>query len=182
MRNGFIIAIIILLAVFIFTAKKYVATPTFTNYDSIQNAKIDSVRGEYQQVIDSLAKIKPKIVERVKWLKATDTIIYQGSDSSCIEIIDRKNRLIAGQDTLIEALDLEARTYSDMVLLSENKLKLSAKMYETIIWKKDSTYKVMNDSLLSELKHKKRSLFWQKIKTGFAAIAGTTAIIYSTVK
>lgn len=182
MRTGFIIAMIILLAVFIFTTKKQVATPTYTNYDSIQNAKIDSVRGEYQQVIDSLAKIKPKIVDRVKWLRQTDTVIYQGSDSSCIEIIERKNRLIAGQDTLIEALDLEARTYSDMVLVADAKLNLEQKRYENIIHCKDSVYKSLKDSLLTEIKIKKRSLFWQKVKTGFAVIAGTTAVIYSTVK
>ena len=171
-----------MLAFFLSVRKNVQPGPTYTNYDSIQNAKIDSVRGEYQQVIDSLAKTKPQIVERVKYLKEIDTIIYVGSDSSCIEIIDRKNRLIAGQDTLIEALDLEARTYSDMVLIADAKRSFEQKRYENIIHCKDSTYKALNDSLLSKIKEKKRALFWQKIKTGFAVIAGTTAVIYQNVK
>lgn len=179
-----ILAILSVLLLFVVTMNNEIANekPQYTQSDSIQNAKIDSVKGIYQQVIDSLAKKKPLIVTRVKWLKETDTLIYYGQDTTCIKIIERKNTIIAEQDSLIEMLDLEARTYSDMVLLNENKLKLQSKMYETLIFRKDSTSKAVQDSLRSELKLKKRSLFWQKVKTGFVAVAGTTAVIYSNVK
>lgn len=156
--------------------------PQYTQSDSIQNVKIDSVRGVYQQVIDSLAKKKPKIITKIKWLKETDTVIYSGEDTTCIKIIGHKDSIISEQDSLIDMLDVEARTYSDMLILSENKLKLQSKMYENLIFRKDSTAKAVQDSLISELKIKKRSLFWQKIKTGFAVIAGTTAVIYTNVK
>lgn len=155
---------------------------TYTATDSLQMVKIDSVKGEYQQVIDSLLKIKPKIEYKVKVLRERDTLIYFGGDSVCSEIINRKDNLIQGLDSLVELLDVEARTYSDMLILSENKLKLQSKMYESLIFKNDSTSKSVQDSLISQLKLKKRSLFWQKIKTGVVAIAGTTAIIYSNVK
>ena len=41
--------------------------PEYNNADSIRNASIDSVKGEYQQVIDSLDKVKPKIIYRIKF-------------------------------------------------------------------------------------------------------------------
>lgn len=173
---------IMLLIFFVSNNNEKCRLQMYSKADSTYNARLDSARGEYQQVIDSLATIKPKIVERVKYLKEVDTLIYVGTDSSCIEIIDRKTRRISAQDSLIDELDLEARTYSGMVFIADTKLNLEKKRYENIIYRKDSVYKSVSDSLLAEIKHKKRSLFWQKIKTGFALIAGTTAVIFSNSK
>jgi len=84
--------------------------PDYSQQDSIA---LDSLKNR----IDTI-KIKETVVRwRVKTIRETDTLIYEGNDTTCIEIIERKNRLIAGQDTLIDLLDLEARTYSDMNLI-----------------------------------------------------------------
>ena len=168
--------------VVITTATKNKTYMPYSTSDSIQSAKIDSVKGIYQQVIDSLARKKPKIITKIKWLKEADTIIYTGNDTTCIKIIERKDSLIVEQDSLIDVLDIEAQTYSDMVVLTENKLNLQRKRYETLIFKNDSVSKAVQDSLISELKVKKRSLFWQKIKTGVVGIAGVTAVIYTNFK
>ena len=182
MRNVFLIAIMLLLGLYVFTCKNQKGKPQYTQSDSIENVKIDSVKGIYQQVIDSLARKKPQIITKIKWLKETDTVIYSGNDTNCIKIIERKDSLIVTQDSLIDVLDAEAQTYSDMVILAENKLNLQRKRYETLIFKNDSTSKSVRDSLISELKLKKRSLFWQKIKTSVVGIAGVTAVIYTNFK
>lgn len=168
--------------VVISTATKNKQYIPYNDSDSIQNVKIDSVKGIYQQVIDSLARKKPQIITKIKWLKETDTVIYSGNDTNCIKIIERKDSIIVTQDSLIDVLDAEAQTYSDMVILAENKLNLQRKRYETLIFKNDSTSKAVQDSLISELKLKKRSLFWQKIKTSVVGIAGFTAVIYTNFK
>ena len=156
--------------------------PQYTQSDSIQNVKIDSVIGVYQQVIDSLAKKKPQIEYKISTIRSRDTIIYNGNDTICYSIIARKDSLICELDSLNSVLDAEAQSYSDMLIFADEKRLLEKKMYEKYIFCKDSTAKAVQDSLISELKLKKRSLFWQKIKTGFAVIAGTTAVIYTNVK
>ena len=84
--------------------------PDYSTQDSIA---LDSLKKQ----IDTI-KIKETVVRwRVKTIRETDTVIYEGNDTTCIEIIERKNKLIAGQDTLIDLLDLEARNYSDMNLI-----------------------------------------------------------------
>lgn len=148
--------------------------------DSLAMVKIDSVRGLYQQVIDSINNAKPKVVTRVKWLKERDTIIYRGADSSCIEIIDRKNHLIAGQDSLIELLDLEARQYSDMVLLERNANKLLLNANKRLTFEMDSTIGLYKDSLKFErktVKKERSKKVFYKVTTIVAAALGIYGIL-----
>lgn len=158
--------------------------PEYNNADSLRNVSIDSVKGEYQQVIDSLDKVKPKIIYRIKWLKGADTTIYVGNDTSCIEILERKNNLIQGLDSLCEVLDLEARTYSDLLLLETEKTQIEIKRFNALSYKTDSVILNYKDSLTAQrktsdkaIKKEKRKTFFYKVTTTVAAALG----IYGTI-
>ena len=176
--NNFFAAFFFCLILFVigaFVGVKLQKTPEIPpKIDSLAMVRIDSVRGVYQQVIDSINRVKPKIVTRVKWLKERDTIYYSGQDSSFIEVIDRKNNLIAGQDSLIELLDLEARQYSDMVLLERNANKLLLSANKRLSFEMDSTIGLYKDSLKFERKtikkERSRTLFYKATTTVAAAL------------
>lgn len=154
--------------------------PTFDQSDSIALVRIDSVKGEYQHVIDSLNKTKPKIITRVKWLKETDTIYYTGNDTACIEIIGRKNRLIIGQDSLIDLLDLEARTYSDLCLIEQNKNSLYLKRNSVLSDSIVTITALYTDSLKFERKQAKKRLFWNNVKWAVVSAAGIVGTIQTS--
>jgi len=149
--------------------------PEYNNADSIRNASIDSVKGEYQQVIDSLDKVKPKIVYRIKWLKGADTIIYVGNDTACIEILERKNNLIQGLDSLCEVLDLEARTYSDLLLLETEKTQIEISRFNALSYKTDSIILNYKDSLTAQRKTIDKAIKKEKCKTFFYKVTTTVA-------
>lgn len=144
--------------------------PTYTVSDSI---KIDSL----QKRIDTIYVVKTKIKERVKWLKEYDTIYYSGNDTTCIEIIERKDKLISGLDSLCDVLDLEARTYSDLNLIEINRNKqLSFQMDSLIVSHyKDSIQqsKTFNKAIQKE---KCKTLFY-KVTTTVAAALGIYCIV-----
>lgn len=150
--------------------------PNYSMADSLRNVSIDSVKGEYQQVIDSLDKVKPKIVYRVKWLKGSDSIIYVGQDTTCMEILERKNALIVGLDSLVDVLDLEARTYSDLLLLETEKTQIEIKRFNELSYKTDSIVLNYKDSLIQQSKTHKKRIFWTNIKWGVVSALG----IYGT--
>lgn len=183
-ENNFILSVIIAITIFGVGAfigvklQKEPTQPTYSTSDSIANVRIDSVRGEYQKVIDSIQKVKPKIVERVKWLHDIDTLIYVGQDTTCIEIIDRKNALIQGLDSLCEVLDLEARTYSDDNVALKQKLSIEIKRITSLSAQNDSIILFYKESAKKQAKHYKSKLFWNNVKWCAASALG----IYGTLQ
>jgi len=180
-QNGFIAGIIIglviwgLVAFFIIKAIPQPKQPTYTTNDSIANVRIDSVRGEYQKVIDSIKKVKPKVVERVKYLREVDTLIYYGQDTACIEIIQRKNALIAGLDSLCNVLDEEARLYSDQNVLLNEKVRLEIKRNKTLSDSVSSLHVLYTDSLTAQRKTSDKAIKKEKGKTFFYKVTTTVA-------
>lgn len=81
--------------------------PTFNEVDSLH---MDSLNNRIDTIKIAVTVWKTK----VKTIRETDTVIYQGTDTACIEIIERKNKRITALDTLCNALDEEARLYSDL--------------------------------------------------------------------
>jgi len=87
--------------------QKTASVPTFFAGDSIA---IDSIKNR----IDTI-KIRETVWRtKIKTVRETDTVVYAGTDTTCLEIIEHKNRLIEGLDSLTLALDQEARLYSDL--------------------------------------------------------------------
>jgi len=84
--------------------------PTFNEVDSLH---VDSLKNRIDTIKITVTVCKTK----VKTIRETDTVIYNGNDTTCIEIIERKNNLIAGLDTLCDALDREAQAYSELNVL-----------------------------------------------------------------
>ena len=123
--------------------------------------------------IDTLNHYETIVKEKIKTIRETDTVIYNGTDTACLEIIERKNRLIAGQDTLIELLDLECREYSDLVLIEQSRFKqLSLKI--------DSTIVLYEHSLKFErktIKKERSKTFFYKKTTTVAAALGIYGLI-----
>ena len=181
---AFIFATLILFGVGAFIGvklqKEPYAIPEYNYNDSIANAKMDSVKGIYQQVIDSINKRKPKIIYRVKTIRESDTTQYNGKDTTCIEIIERKNNLINALDSLNYELDLEARTYSELLDIEKNQRSLDTLRFAAIICKNDSIIQYYKDTLKIERKQHKKQLFWTKTKAAVGiALVITGAILLS---
>ncbi len=123
--------------------------------------------------IDTLKVKETKWRTIIKTIKDTDTVIYVGTDTACLEIIERKNRLIAGQDTLIELLDLECRQYSDLLLIENSR-------FNALSLKTDSLVLNYKDSLTAQSKtikkEQRRTLFY-KVTTTVAAALGIYGIL-----
>ena len=145
--------------------------PDYSTSDSIA---LDSIKTR----IDT---IKVKVVEwrtKVKTIYDTDTVIYMGTDTACIEIIERKNKLIAGQGTIIDLLDEECRSYSDMNLIE---IKRNEQLFDSV----SSLHVLYTDSLTAQRKTSDKSIKKEKTKTFLYKVTTTVACvlaIYSTVK
>lgn len=138
--------------------------PTYTQADSIAK---DSI----QMLIDTI-KIKETVWRtKIKTVRETDTVIYEGTDTTCIEIIERKNKLVEGLDSLTLALDEEARLYSDLNVIE---IKRNAELSDSI----KTITQFYKDSLVEQRKHYKKKLFWTNVKWGLF----TTIGIVSTVQ
>ena len=166
-QNGFIAGIIIglviwgLVAFFIIKAIPQPKQPTYTATDSI-------ARDSLLNRIDTI-KVKETIWRtRIKEIKKTDTIYYNGNDTACVEIIARKNRLIAGQDTLIELLDLECREYSELNLIEISRNK-------TLSDSVSSLHVFYADSLTAQRKTSDKAIKKEKGKTFFYKVTTTVA-------
>lgn len=180
-QNSFITAFLIALAMwgiiafFVIINQKNVNSLPFTHHDSIAMVRIDSVKRVYQAVIDSLRERKPFFVERVQFLRSVDTVAYYGTDSACIEVINRKNNLIAGLDSLCELLDVEARTYSFLVQEYKNDSALQMKRFKRLSYEMDSTIVLYQDSLKYERKTNNKAIRKEKTKTFFYKVTATLA-------
>ena len=127
--------------------------------------------------IDTLNNYETIVKERIKTIRETDTVIYNGTDTACMEIIERKNRLIAGQDTLIELLDLECREYSELNLIE---IKRNKQLSDSV----SSLHVLYADSLTAQrkisdkaIKKEKGKTFFYKATTTVAAALGIYGII-----
>lgn len=120
--------------------------------------------------IDTINVYETIVKERIRTIRETDTVYYNGTDTACIAIIDRKNRLIAGQDTLIELLDLECREYSELNLIEIKRNKqLSSKL--------DSTIVLYTDSLTAQRKISDKAIKKEKTKTFLYKVTTTVACV-----
>jgi len=163
-----------------FLGQKLTKTDNIQPYsaaDSLLNWKLDSVKGVYQVEIDSIRRQKEIVKWRTKLIRDVDTVIYSGGDTACIEIIERKNRLIAGLDSVVELLDVEARTYSDLLLIEQQQRGLEIRRNAALSLKVDSCIKSNKDTLTAISKRLdtgffRRNSLWNKnkfrnyIKTG----------------
>jgi len=158
--------------------KEPYSIPEYSYNDSIANVKMDSVKGIYQQVIDSINKRKPTIIYRVKTIRESDTTQYIGKDTACIEIIERKNNLINALDSLNYELDLEARTYSELLDIEKKQRTLDTLRFTALKHESDSVIQNYKDTLKIERKQHKKKVFFYKVTTTIAAVLG----IYGTVR
>ena len=180
MKNNILTAIILIvlltMAFFVgYEINKPCPAPTYTTSDSLELVRIDSVKGIYQQEIDRIKAQKTIYVDRIKWKKQRDTVIYQGDDTLCSKIINRKDSIICDLDSALTTSDIEAQKYSEKLYLEEQKNKLEIKRFNAFSFKMDSTIGLYRDSLKMERKQLKkernRTLFY-KITTTVAATIG----------
>jgi len=160
-------------------------TSVFSSADSIQIAQNKVKSDSLQNIVDSLNKRKPITITRIKYVKGRDTLIYIGKDTACIEVIKRKDERINALDSAVCELDLEARIYSDLLLLSENKNGLILKRFAALSFKKDSIIIQRGDSITAirktsykQLKKEKRTTLFYKVTTTLATALG----IYGTIR
>ena len=175
-----IIFIILLVGFGVFLGSKLpkkATDQTYSTADSLENVRIDSVKSVYQIEIDSIRASKTVFIDRVKWLKWRDTVIYRGDDLICVEIIERKDSIIADLDSAFTAADNEAQLYSEKLYLTEQQRRLEIKRNATLLFKMDSCIKSKDDTLAviaerMNLGFFKRNSLWNKnkfrnyIKTG----------------
>ena len=146
--------------------QKPASVPTFSAGDSVA---IDSIKNR----IDTI-KIRETVWRtKIKTVRETDTVVYMGTDTTCIEIIERKNRLIEGLDSLTLALDEEARLYSDLNVVY---LKRNAALSDSV----SSLHVLYTDSLKLErktIKKERSKTFFYKATTTVAAALGIYGLI-----
>ena len=143
--------------------QKPASVPTFSAVDSVD---IDSIKNR----IDTI-KIRETVWRtKIKTVRETDTVVYVGTDTTCIEIIDRKNKLIEGLDSLTLALDEEARLYSDLNVVY---LKRNAALSDSI----NTITQFYKDSLTTQRKHYKKKLFWTNVKWGVFTTLGIVGTV-----
>jgi hypothetical protein len=170
---------LIFLSLILFGIGAFIGVKLQKVHDKPEYSQNDSIaRDSLLNRIDTI-KVKETIVrERIRTIYETDTVYYTGTDTACIEIIERKNKLIAGQDTLIDLLDLECRSYSELLRIETVRFAaLSFKMDSSIVSYKDSLTAIRKQSDKAIKKEKRTTLFY-KVTTTLAAVLG----IYSIVK
>ena len=141
--------------------------PTFSAGDSIA---IDSIKNR----IDTI-KIRETVWRtKIKTVRETDTVVYEGTDTTCLEIIERKIKLIEGLDSLTLALDEEARLYSDLNVVY---LKRNAALSDSI----NTITQVYRNDSIQQAKTFNKAIQKEKNKTFFAKvgfIVSTAVSIY----
>jgi len=159
-----IFAFLIAFGVGAFIGVKLQPQPEKPTYDTTDSIAKDSLTKQ----IDTI-KVKETVWRtRIKTIKETDTVYYEGTDSACIEIIQRKNDIILGQDSLIYLLDKEARTYSDLNVLEIRRNK-------TLSDSVSSLHVLYSDSLTAQRKQSDKAIKKEKGKTIFYKITTTIA-------
>lgn len=147
-----------------------------SNYSYNQTDSI--ARDSLLNRIDTINVYETIVKERIRTIRETDTVYYNGTDTACIEIIDRKSRLIAGQDTLIELLDLECREYSELNLIE---IKRNKQLSDSV----SNLHVLYTDSLTAQRKISDKAIKKEKCNTLFYKVTTTFATalaIFSTVK
>ena len=130
------------------TTKKQSYTP-YTISDSIRNAEIEKVKSDYRIKLDSIQQKIDTMKPKIKWLRAKADIVYTGSDTSCIETINRKNNLISGLDSLNFKLDKKSQILSAMLDSTEIQLGIEIRRNYMLSDSICSIKTLYNDSLLS---------------------------------
>ena len=157
------------------STKVKVVKPTYTQSDSLELVRLDSVKGEYQIVIDSLSKnVKVRYVKIIEYRKVADSL-SNGANSNCLPIIKAKDKVIAEQDSTINELDLECRTYSDLNLIWKQKYSLNLKRNKQLTDSVSSLHIIYTDSLTAQRKTSDKAIKKEKTKTFFYKVTTTVA-------
>jgi hypothetical protein len=185
---AYIFAALILFTVGAFIGVKLTVVPEPPQYstaDSIRNASIDSVKGEYQQVIDSLQKVKQTIRWRTKEYKKIADSLSLNADSVCAPVIAAKDNEIKSLNEDLINTDIEAQLYSAMLDSCEIQRFLDLKRFKTLKHEMDSSIVSYQDSLKyvrkqsdKAIKKEKRTTLFYKVTTTLAAALG----IYGTIR
>lgn len=171
MRNILITSIgflILIFAMLVFAPRKNKEPKNeYTAIDSMHLGQIATMRAEYQLKIDSLEKVKPQIEYRLKWLRGRDTVIYNGKDTICKSIINRKDSIICELGNSNAVLDAEAENYSRQLYLCDKQNAIEIKRFATHKNKMDSTVLAYQDSITKVRerlysKFFKRNRLWNK--------------------
>lgn len=149
--------------------------PTYTAQDSIENIRIDSVKGEYQQVIDSLKKnVQIRYVKVIEYRKVADSLSLN-ADSICLPVIKAKDRLIAELDSTCAELDNEAQLYSMKLDLTEKQRLIEISRNKALSFQIDSCINLYSDSITAIRKTSDKQLKKEKSKTLFYKVTTTIA-------
>lgn len=144
---GFLICIF---AILFFVPKKNKQLKNeYTTIDSMYLGQIATMRAEYQLKIDSLEKLKPQIKYRLEVLRIRDTVKYNGKDTICKSIINRKDSIISELGSANSVLDAESENYSRQLYLCDKQNTIEIKRFEAFKFKMDSTITSYQDSLNS---------------------------------
>ena len=171
---AFIFGTLIVFMIGAFIGVKLTVVPEPPQYSTADSITRDSLLNR----IDTINHYETIVRERIRTIYETDTVYYTGTDTVCIEIIERKNRLIAGQDTLIDLLDAECRTYSDLLLIETVRFAaLSDSISSLHVSYQDSLTAIRKQSDKAIKKEKRTTLFY-KVTTTVAAVLG----IYGTIR
>jgi len=144
-----------------------------TTFSDVNYSPADSIaRDSLLNRIDTINVYETIVKERIRTIRETDTVYYTGTDTTCIEIIDRKNRLIAGLDSLVELKEIKCQKYIELnnVEIKRN-LALSDSISSLHVSYQDSL-KLVHKTSDKQLKKEKRRTLFYKVTTTVAAALG----------
>lgn len=156
--------------------EKEIKPPTCTNADSLRNVSIDSVKGEMQQTIDSLQKVKQTIRWKTKEYKKVADSLSLNADSVCAPVIAAKDNEIKSLNEDLINTDIEAQLYSAMLDSAEIQRQLEMKRFVALSHKMDSTSVAYKDILTQQRKQSDKAINKEKGKTFLYKVTTTTAL------
>jgi len=163
--------------------------PTYTAQDSIEmeanKHKSDSLQSELKKTYSIARK---SIKESSDLRKSNTTLrnklndLLNDKSATCedkltvsVKLNDSLTFECLKKDTAIDALDLEARQYSDLLLISKNNEKLQIKRNKALSFQMDSCIDLYSDSITAILKQSDKAIKKEKSKTLFYKITTTVA-------
>jgi len=152
--------------------------PTYSQSDSLELVRIDSVKGVYQQNIDKYDSIADKAIFELKQITKNNKSLrdrlnelLNNKTAPCedklrlsVFLNDSLTIECVKKDTVIEALDLECREYSNFNLTLKQENGLQIKRFNALSFKSDSIIVQRNDSITAIRKQHKKQMFWLKAK------------------
>lgn len=136
-------------------------TTQYTQSDSLELVRIDSVKGIYQAEIDKQSAIAKSALKSANLLsksnaglKAELKRLLNDTNATCEQRLSKSlflnDSLQIEIDTLnvaVKALDIEAQTYSQKLYETEKQVSIEIKRFNVLLFKMDSTIVLYRDSL-----------------------------------